>query len=151
MAWIRLKLKRRVWMSEASQKDYLSEIELPEKVKEEIEQVIKQRKLTNQQKEKLEHEVKKVYFKEKFQPGEVIGIIAAQSISEPATQMTMRTYHIAGTAGIRVTYGLPRLIEIFDAKKSPETPMLTIFLKKSFNTPTAATRVAEEIVQKKVL
>src|SRR5437879_4947231 len=65
--------------------------------------------------------------------------------------MTMRTYHTAATAGIRVTYGLPRLIEIFDAKKSPETPMLTIFLKKSFNTPTAATKIAEEIVEKKVL
>ena len=95
--------------------------------------------------------MKKLHFKERFEPGEVIGIIAAQSISEPATQMTMRTYHTAATAGIRVTYGLPRLIEIFDAKKSPETPMLTIYLKKSFNTPTSATKIAEEIVEKRVL
>ena len=112
-------------MSEALRKDYLSESDLPEKLREEIEEVARLKKLTKEQKEKLENEVKKLYFKDRFEPGEVIGIIAAQSISEPATQMTMRTYHIAGTAGIRVTYGLPRLIEIFDAKKSPETPMLT--------------------------
>src|SRR5438309_7586634 len=140
-----------VLMSEALQTDYLIESELSEKLKEKIEEVARLKKLTKEQKDKLEKEIKKLYFKERFEPGEVIGIIAAQSISEPATQMTMRTYHTAATAGIRVTYGLPRLIEIFDAKKSPETPMLTIYLKKSFNTPTSATKIAEEIVEKRVL
>jgi DNA-directed RNA polymerase subunit A" len=62
----------------------------------------------------------------------------------------MRTYHFAGTAGIRVTYGLPRLIEIFDAKHDPETPMMTIFLKHSHNSAEEAKRVAEEIVEKKI-
>ena len=137
-------------MSETSQTDYSSEFELSESLKEKIEEVVRLKKLTKEQKEKLEKEVKKQHFKERFEPGEVIGIIAAQSISEPATQMTMRTYHTAATAGIRVTYGLPRLIEIFDAKKSPETPMLTIYLKKSFNTPTSATKIAEDIVEKRV-
>lgn len=67
------------------------------------------------------------------------------------THNTMRTYHFAGTAGIRVTYGLPRLIEIFDAKKEPETPLMIIYLKKQFNTSEHATKLAEEIIEKKVL
>jgi DNA-directed RNA polymerase subunit A" len=66
------------------------------------------------------------------------------------THNTMRTYHFAGAAGIKVTYGLPRLIEIFDAKKEPKTPVMTIFLKKEFNNAEDARKVAEKIVEKKV-
>ncbi len=135
-------------MSEASQTSYLDE--LPKNLIEEIEKVAKEKRLSKADKEKLVEEVKKVYSTSRFEPGDAIGIIAAQSISEPATQMTMRTYHFAGTAGIRVTYGLPRLIEIFDAKHAPETPMMTIFLKKSFNTADNAKKLAEDIVEKTV-
>jgi len=67
------------------------------------------------------------------------------------THNTMRTYHFAGAAGIKVTYGLPRLIEIFDAKKKPKTPVMTIFLKKEFNNAEDAKKVAEKIIEKKVL
>jgi DNA-directed RNA polymerase subunit A" len=135
-------------MSEELQKNYLAE--LPEKIKEEIERVSKEMKLSEEQKAKLEEEVKKKYFQSIFEPGEAIGIISAQSISEPATQMTMRTYHFAGSAGIRVTYGLPRLIEIFDAKKEPETPFMDIYLKKPFNNRETARKLAEKIVEKKI-
>lgn len=62
---------------------------------------------------------------------ESAGIIAAQSIGEPGTQMTMRTFHYAGVAEINVTLGLPRLIEIVDARRVPSTPMMEIFLDKS--------------------
>ncbi|HEY9245753.1 MAG TPA: DNA-directed RNA polymerase subunit A'', partial [Candidatus Methanoperedens sp.] len=51
---------------------------------------------------------------------------------EPGTQMTMRTFHYAGVAEINVTLGLPRLIEIVDARKNPSTPMMTIFLEKAY-------------------
>jgi len=85
-----------------------------------------------------------------FEPGEAIGIIAAQSISEPATQMTMRTYHFAGSVGIKIIYGLPRLMEIFDAKRAPEIPVMTIFLKKQFNSKENAAKIAGEIFEKKV-
>jgi DNA-directed RNA polymerase subunit A" len=61
---------------------------------------------------------------------ESAGIIAAQSIGEPGTQMTMRTFHYAGVAEINVTLGLPRLIEIVDARRVPSTPMMEIFLDK---------------------
>jgi len=64
--------------------------------------------------------------------------------------MTMRTYHFAGSAGMKVTYGLPRLIEIFDARREPETPVMTVFLKRQFNSREVATKLAEEIVEKNV-
>jgi len=135
-------------MSEELQTNFSSE--LPLKIREEIEKAAASKKLNAKQKEKLENEVVRVYNNSRFEPGDVIGIIAAQSISEPATQMTMRTYHFAGTAGIRVTYGLPRLIEIFDAKKELETPMMTIFLKSAHNSTEGARKFAEEIVEKHV-
>ena len=71
---------------------------------------------------------KNVYKRSKVEPCEAVGTIAAQSIGEPGTQMTMRTFHYAGVADINVTLGLPRLIEIVDARKVPDTPMMTIFL-----------------------
>lgn len=65
-------------------------------------------------------------------PNESAGIVSAQSIGEPGTQMTMRTFHYAGVAEINVTLGLPRLIEIVDARRSPSTPMMEIHLKDKF-------------------
>ena len=62
-------------------------------------------------------------------PYEAAGIITAQSIGEPGTQMTMRTFHYAGVATVNVTQGLPRIIEIVDARKVPQTPTMTIRLK----------------------
>ncbi|MFH0956839.1 MAG: hypothetical protein V1813_03180, partial [Candidatus Aenigmatarchaeota archaeon] len=85
-----------------------------------------------------------------YNPEETIGVIAAQSLSEPATQMTMRTYHFAGTAGIQVTLGLPRIIEIFDARKELETPTMTIKLLPEFQTMEKAKKVAENIKEVKL-
>src|ERR1043166_4394762 len=48
--------------------------------------------------------------------GEAIGIIAAQSIGEPGTQLTMRTFHTGGVAGEDITHGLPRVVELFEAR-----------------------------------
>ncbi|MHC1576956.1 MAG: DNA-directed RNA polymerase subunit A'', partial [Methanosarcinaceae archaeon] len=66
------------------------------------------------------------------EPCEAVGVISAQSIGEPGTQMTMRTFHYAGVAEINVTLGLPRLIEIVDARKTPSTPMMTVALAKEY-------------------
>lgn len=63
---------------------------------------------------------------------EAVGIIAAQSIGEPGTQMTMRTFHFAGVREMNVTLGLPRLIEIVDARRIPSTPSMTVFLKPEY-------------------
>ncbi len=65
-------------------------------------------------------------------PHEAVGIIAAQSIGEPGTQMTMRTFHFAGVREMNVTLGLPRLIEIVDARRIPSTPSMTIYLREEF-------------------
>jgi len=68
----------------------------------------------------------------RVEPCEAVGVVAAQSIGEPGTQMTMRTFHYAGVAEINVTLGLPRLIEIVDARKIPSTPTMTIRLTKDY-------------------
>ena len=49
--------------------------------------------------------------------GDAVGIIAAQSIGEPGTQLTMRTFHTGGVAGQDITQGLPRVVELFEARK----------------------------------
>jgi DNA-directed RNA polymerase subunit A" len=72
------------------------------------------------------------YEKNFIDPAEACGIIAAQSIGEPGTQMTMRTFHYAGVAEINVTLGLPRLIEIVDARSIPSTPMMNIYLRDEY-------------------
>jgi DNA-directed RNA polymerase subunit A" len=61
--------------------------------------------------------------------GEAVGIIAAQSMGEPGTQMTLRTFHVAGVAEM-VPTGLPRMIEIVDAKKVPKKSLVTVYVDK---------------------
>jgi len=61
-------------------------------------------------------------------PGEAVGVVTAQSIGEPGTQMTLRVFHFAGVRERDVTLGLPRLIEIVDARKKPSTPIMTVKL-----------------------
>ncbi|CAJ0585840.1 unnamed protein product, partial [Mesorhabditis spiculigera] len=62
------------------------------------------------------------------QPGEMVGALAAQSLGEPATQMTLNTFHFAGVSAKNVTLGVPRLKEIINVSKSPKTPSLTVYL-----------------------
>ncbi len=64
-------------------------------------------------------------------PFEAVGVVAAQSIGEPGTQMTMRTFHFAGVAE-HVPTGLPRLIEIVDAKKAPKKAIIDMYLKGEY-------------------
>jgi DNA-directed RNA polymerase subunit A" len=69
---------------------------------------------------------------------ESVGVIAAQSIGEPGTQMTLRTFHYAGVAEMNVTLGLPRLIELVDARRVPSTPMMTVHVDKKLRNDRAA-------------
>jgi len=64
-------------------------------------------------------------------PGEMVGAMAAQSIGEPATQMTLNTFHFAGVSSKNVTLGVPRLKEIINISKKPKAPSLTVFLTGS--------------------
>ena len=87
----------------------------------------------------------------RVEPGEASGIVAAQSIGEPGTQMTLRTFHFAGVRERDVTLGLPRLIELVDARKIPATPSMDIYLTKEYAVSNEkAVRVAKEILFTKV-
>jgi len=66
----------------------------------------------------------------KVNPGEMAGVLAAQSIGEPATQMTLNTFHYAGVSAKNVTLGVPRLKEIINVAKTPKTPGLTVYLQQ---------------------
>ena len=124
--------------------DKLKEI-LPSKIYNEAIKELK--RVPANKKEKAAQKIIKFYNKSKFEAGEAVGVVSAQSLSEPATQMTMRTYHIAGAIQIEVRKGLPRLIEIFDARRVPSTPAMEIYLKRSHNTKEKAFKIASEIKQ----
>ena len=79
-------------------------------------------------------------------PHEAVGITTAQSIGEPGTQMTMRTFHYAGVATVNVTQGLPRIIEIVDARKTPNTPTMRIYLNEK-NSKGKPLRTNEKLVR----
>jgi DNA-directed RNA polymerase II subunit RPB1 len=66
-------------------------------------------------------------------PGEMVGSVAAQSMGEPATQMTLNTFHFAGVSAKNVTLGVPRLKEVINVAKRLKTPSMTIFLKKEYS------------------
>jgi len=87
---------------------------------------------------------------EEISAGEAIGIITAQSFGEPSTQMALNVFHFAGVAEMQVTSGLPRLIEIFDARRTPSTPEMEVYLKKSYNDEKNAKIVAEKIKEIKL-
>lgn len=76
------------------------------------------------------------YFKEAIaQPGEMVGIIAAQTIGEMGTQMTLDSFHVSGTAAaVKATSGVPRLKEILSATKKTKTPTLIIYMKQDIAT-----------------
>ena len=84
----------------------------------------------------LEYLLNKIYINfnnAMVETSEPVGTVAAQSIGEPGTQMTLRTFHYAGVEEFSVTQGLPRLIEIVDARRFPSTPMMEIYLEKPYN------------------
>ncbi|MEM0362699.1 MAG: DNA-directed RNA polymerase subunit A'' [Sulfolobaceae archaeon] len=107
---------------------------LPKKIIDEIKNVIisKEILITREEIDRIFELAIKDYNDGIIEPGEPIGIVAAQSIGEPGTQMTLRTFHFAGIRELNVTLGLPRLIEIVDAKKVPSTPMMTIYLTEEY-------------------
>ncbi len=95
-------------------------------------------------------DVSKLHLGGKLEPGEAIGIVTAQSFGEPSTQMVLRTFHFAGVSEMQVTQGLPRLIEIFDARKKPTSPKMEIYLNKDANNEKDARILAEKIKEVKV-
>lgn len=65
------------------------------------------------------------YEKAQTEPGHAVGAVGAQSIGEPGTQMTLKTFHFAGVAGMSITQGVPRIKEIINASKVISTPVIS--------------------------
>ena len=85
------------------------------------------RDLSDDELDELIIKLKQAYDRAHVEAGEAVGTVAAQSVGEPGTQMTMRTFHYAGVTELNVTLGLPRLIEIVDARKDIATPTMDIY------------------------
>jgi DNA-directed RNA polymerase subunit A' len=98
--------------------------------------------------EKVAKKGLELYNNAQAEPGQAVGIVTAQSIGEPGTQMTLRTFHFAGIAERNVTLGLPRLIELVDARKKPVTPTMDVYLDKESKTDQKkAVEVARNILE----
>ncbi len=93
----------------------------------------------------LINEIEKRFMKSQINAGDVCGIIAAQSIGEPATQMTLNTFHFAGVSAKNVTLGIPRLKELINVVPHIRTPMMTVYLKPEYRQDKA---VAERLQKK---
>lgn len=106
--------------------------DLSDKVIESIKEGAQKNKLSASDIKKVLDMAKEEYKKSMISPGEAIGIITAESFGEPGTQMVLRTFHFAGVSEMQVTEGLPRLIEIFDARKEPQTPIMEVHLKSAY-------------------
>jgi DNA-directed RNA polymerase subunit A" len=106
--------------------------DLPKKTKDQLHKFLDDKEITDSQFRLILERVLKEYLSTRIEACEAVGVIAAQSIGEPGTQMTMRTFHYAGVAEINVTLGLPRLIEIMDARKEPSTPTMTVYLENEY-------------------
>ena len=108
---------------------------LPPRLRERIYRTIEDREEVGPaEAEKIVELVTAEYEDKRVEPLEPVGTVSAQSIGEPGTQMTMNTFHYAGVAEIDVTQGLPRLIEIVDARKTPDTPTMKVYLDEDHAT-----------------
>lgn len=116
-------------ISDATIEAELDRIEgLPARIVDELKASLRGARISKRQLDEIVARTREAYAHAKVENCEAVGMVAAQSIGEPGTQMTMRTFHYAGVAEIDVTLGLPRLIEIVDARREPSTPMMTIHL-----------------------
>jgi DNA-directed RNA polymerase, subunit A'''' len=117
----------------------ITDTELPRRLRDEVYEVIDDRaaehgSVDTATADEIARAVESQYLDTRVDPLDPVGTVSAQSIGEPGTQMTMNTFHYAGVAEIDVTQGLPRLIELVDARKEPDTPMMTVHLDDEYAT-----------------
>jgi DNA-directed RNA polymerase subunit A' len=112
-----------------------------------IKEAVARTPLSREGMEQLLERIEELVERSKVEPGEAVGVVAAQSIGEPGTQMTLRTFHYAGVREMNVTLGLPRLIELVDARKIPSTPRMKIYLDEEHRRDAEkALRLANQLV-----
>jgi DNA-directed RNA polymerase subunit A" len=119
---------------------------LPIAILEEVKEFLPAKANKTQLKKILER-VYEEYNTSLIEAGESVGLISAESIGEPGTQMTLNTFHFAGVAEFNVTVGLPRIIEILDGRKNISTPMMEIYLKEPYSKGKDIKTIAESIKQ----
>ncbi|WP_247003759.1 DNA-directed RNA polymerase subunit A'' [Halosolutus gelatinilyticus] len=113
----------------------VEDTDLPRRLKDDVYETIEDRGgATVEDANQLAKAVEARYVDTRVDPLDPVGTVSAQSIGEPGTQLTMNTFHYAGVAEIDVTQGLPRLIELVDARKTPDTPMMTVHLEDEYAT-----------------
>ncbi|MDH5403385.1 MAG: DNA-directed RNA polymerase subunit A'' [Candidatus Heimdallarchaeota archaeon] len=103
--------------------------------------------VTKTQFESIIDDIEKSYQFAQIDPGSAVGMVAAQSIGEPGTQMTLRTFHFAGVREMNVTLGLPRLIEIVDARRNPSTPTMSIALTEEYSNNADKARIVARNIE----
>ncbi|KAJ3073268.1 hypothetical protein HDU98_001886 [Podochytrium sp. JEL0797] len=91
------------------------------------------------------------YRKAQIEPGTAVGAIGAQSIGEPGTQMTLKTFHFAGVASMNVTLGVPRIKEIINASKMINTPVIKAHLAGMTKDDKRSARVVQGRIEKTTL
>ena len=117
------------------------------RMKTNLEKTLLENRLSKEGVEKVMKKVLDLIDRALAEPGEAVGVDTAQSIGEPGTQMTLRTFHFAGVKERNVTLGLPRLIELVDARKKPVTPTMDIYLDEEHKVSREkALEVAREIL-----
>ena len=110
----------------------VEDADLPRRLKDNLYEALEERDATAEGADEVIQATVAEYRETRVDPLDPVGTVSAQSIGEPGTQMTMNTFHYAGVAEIDVTQGLPRLIELVDARKEPDTPMMTVHLDEEY-------------------
>lgn len=123
-------------------KDY--ENMIPERILQDVKDNLPE-KVSDTKLKKILDAVYEEYKNSLAEPGESVGLIAAESIGEPSTQMTLNTFHFAGVSEMNVTTGLPRIIEVLDGRAEISTKMMHIYLKKPFSEGKDIKKIAESI------
>ena len=101
--------------------------------------------------DELVSEIKYKYIQSLVHPGEMVGPLAAQSIGEPTTQLTLNTFHTAGTTKANATQGVPRIRELLDVSENPKNPSNVIYLKPELSLSQANALSAMKMIQKTTL
>lgn len=123
---------------------------LPKKLIDEILENIKNEKLSEEKVENIFKRTYEEYVKILAEPGLSVGLIAAQSFGEPATQMTLDTFHLAGVSELNISLGLPRIIELLDGRRTTKTPITYIYLVSPYNTKENIKAVAMKLKETKL-
>lgn len=124
---------------------------LPEKIKKDVISFARDRGLSVEETEALLNLAEKYYEEHQIEPWEAVGIITAQSMGEPATQATLRTFHMAGSAEVSVASGMDRILEIVDGLRKIQTPVMYVYLVSPYNEDEEKARAFARSIEEVVL